>query len=76
MKKIRVKAKDLYTYVYDLQKDETIEAVEISIFDYEDDEGKTNTYLTIDILENAGLGLISNGESIKEMTPEEILDIP
>ena len=76
MENIKIKAKDLYKYIDELKNDDTITAVEVSIFDYEDDEGTTKKYLSIDILEAGGYGIISNEESIEEMTKEEIAQIP
>lgn len=76
MENITIKAKDLYEYVEKLKADKNIKAVEVSIYDYENEEGNTKKYLCIDILKCGGLGLISNTDSIEEMTREEIQDIP
>lgn len=75
MERITIRAKDLYDYVDKLKEDESIKAVEISIYEYENDEGSTKKYFCIDIIECGGFGLISNEEAIEEMTPEEILSI-
>lgn len=75
LEKIIVKAEKLYKYVEELKINKSIEAVEISIFNYENDQGITKKYFTIDIVECGGLGLISNDESIEEMSKDEILDI-
>lgn len=68
MRHIRVNAKDFFEYVEmtkQYPETEQATALEISIYEYEDDNGKINKYLTIDI-ESEGDGLISNDESIEE----------
>lgn len=73
---IIVKAKDFYEYVKSTETTMEADALEISIFNYENDEKNTHKYIVLDKIECGGAGLVSNDESLIEMTEEEILDIP
>ena len=73
---IIVNAKDFIKTIIEIA-DEQPNAIRISIGDLENMEtGAIERCISFDILECGGFGCCGDFDSIREMPPEEILDIP
>ena len=75
--RITVKAEDLVKAAIAIRKEGTNKGVELSIDLIQDEETQiTNKYLVYRVIECGGLGCCGDFEPLKEMSNEEILDIP
>ena len=75
--RIIVKTKELAKVVGECLRENKQSATEINI-DIQTNEEETDYYkvLNLQLIESGGLGCIPDFDSIKELTEEEILDIP
>lgn len=72
---IVLKSKTFFEYVEKLKNDKTIEAIEVNIYTYEDDNKINKKYFSIDVIRCGGMVCEDNDDSLMEMTQEEIYEI-